>query len=221
MKKPLSRILAALLSVSLLLALGGCTINSTSNGANNTSDPHNEVNMPSSQGETSMGLVANASVDLTDSSAHFIEAHGIKYDLNTTIQAILDDGYTVDFEEAELTVEVAAESGLDAGISLFKDGQLQFTVYPINRSAQAVPLAECTLWGLELVEECDENTSIVGGLSIGSTLKEVEEIFGTDIYMNMAGFVVYLASEEIRSFFTFTYNEDEKVSAIFIENRSM
>ena len=77
-------------------------------------------------------------------------------------------------------------------------------------------LAECTIYGISLSVDYNKNVSIVGGLTIGSSKNEVDELFGTEYGAGSSESIsVYGTKPKYR--FAFYYDDSMIIKDIMLD----
>ena len=118
----------------------------------------------------------NSKSILADNSIFFFVVDGIRYDTNTKIQKILDDGYTL-YNQAHMTREIDAGKYYDGYTTLEWGDDGSFSVYAINKTNKKLTIPECTLYKMSLYSIKNKKITIYGNLTFGSTIEEVEKVF--------------------------------------------
>jgi hypothetical protein len=118
-------------------------------------------------------------IDLADNSNFFIVADGVKYGVNTTFQNLVDAGFEF-LRSVNFSREYGAGNFSVNQISVDRNDITQFAVTPINRSNKPAPLSECTIYHIKMFDVWYKNVKIVGDITFGYTVEEVEEVFGTN-----------------------------------------
>ena len=150
----------------LCFTLVGCE-NKSDDGNNNSNNDNNKTVSDSKKG-----------IDLTDNSIYFIIIDGIKYDVNTTLQDVLDDGYDVlKSVTSKLNKEVSANQTVWDLVGLYKNDNTHFQVKLINRSDKQSTWAKCTLYQINVYADWYKNISIIGGITFESSMEEIEAVF--------------------------------------------
>ena len=162
----MKKILGLVLIGFLCFILVGCASKSDDDNNSNNND-----NKPASDN-------SKKGIDLTDNSIFFVVIDGVKYDVKTTLQDVLDNGYTVlNSVKSNLNKEVKANQAVWDLIG-FKSGEnTYFQVKLFNRSDKSSTWAKCTLYEINLHDIWHKNISIVGGLTFESSMEEIEKVF--------------------------------------------
>ncbi|MCL2174214.1 hypothetical protein FWH58_02920 [Candidatus Saccharibacteria bacterium] len=149
---------------------------------NGGKDNGNNVNKNDQTGDTTNNQPAHepvmaGQVDLADNSNYFIMIDGVRFDTNTKIKEVLDKGYTVR-SSTNLDLEMEAGKGSIDLIYFQKGGETCFGVNPVNRTDGTVKKSESTISKFSLYDTWCKNITIVGDLTLGSTIAEVKAVFG-------------------------------------------
>jgi hypothetical protein len=164
--------------VALVVVLGAVVLlvpkekSSTDNDQTNTTNDNTSDNSSSSQN--------GIKINLADNNNYYAVVEGKKYTVNTTIQNIMDDGYTVSESGTNLNQVLEPGKYLLNTVQLLKDGNYDtyFPVLPINRTKKPLTVAESSVFSMDLNDTLSENITIVGGITFGKTIEEVEAVFG-------------------------------------------
>ena len=198
MKKTLSLVFVLLLALSLLAACSG------------TGGGSDEKNGDNGNGGSTAADLGNGKISLDNDSIYYAIVDGVKYDIHTTVQDILNDGYTV--SSTENMSQVIDPNKKFSDTYLRKDGDTHFAVKPGNRTDKPITKTECTIFSISLFRDWYENVSIIGDLTIGSSREEVEEIFGPGYGGKRDVF-----GEEHRRAFIFEYDDSGVVKNIVLD----
>jgi hypothetical protein len=121
---------------------------------------------------------AGGKINLADNSIYFVVVDGVKYGANTAIQKILDDGFTA---RSKFDRIIDAGKYSTSNTSYWEKGEKSpFATTYINRSDKPVALSACTLYEITVNETWYKNVSILGGITFGNSVDDVEKVFGTD-----------------------------------------
>jgi len=184
MRKLFTLILVLVLTLSSLV---GCSNNSNgSNGGNNN------------------GYFVNGLIDRTDYRNYFVIVDGKRYDLDTTLQEILNDGYEV---RAGLDINREIQPNTYELVFLSRDGDRVFKVLPANRTNSPLPLSQCPIQEYEIMTEWYPNASIVGGLSLGDSINSVKAVFGESLNPENEAFIFYGSGTSSAGIFSFKFDE--------------
>ncbi|MCL2671795.1 MAG: hypothetical protein FWF10_07150 [Clostridiales bacterium] len=209
MKRIFTLVMALLLALSLMTACGG----NNSNGSTTPSLSSDSNNVSDEPGEF---FGADGLIDLRDNRNYFAVVNGVRYDMNTTIRNVLDDGYTVDESAIDLK-EILKPGSYKGTLNFYKGKDIYFTVHPINRTNNPITQAECSIIYMYFSSSNPANVTIVCGLTIGSTLADVEKVFGVDYYSKTDTIVTYKPSNADNRAFTFMFDDSGKVKNILIQ----
>jgi hypothetical protein len=115
---------------------------------------------------------------LADNSNYFAIVDGVRYDANTKIQKILDDGHTTySTSNLNLTIKPGTKTINDYG--MIKDKGSRFRVNVINRTNEPLTVTDCTIYDITLQAAWYSNISIVGGLSFSSSREDILKFFSS------------------------------------------
>jgi len=188
-----------ILIVVLVLALSGLA------GCGNDSNNSNSSNSGNSNaGNSSNGYWKDGLIDRTDYRNYFVIVDGKKYDLDTTLQEILDDGYEV---RAGLDISREMKPNTFELVFLSRDGERVFKVLPANRTDKPLPLSQCTIQEFEVMTEWYPNASIVAGLSLGDSRDSVIATFGPLLNPEQEVFIFYGSGTSNAGIFSFHFDE--------------
>ena len=158
-------ILKILASIFLLAAISAC------DGKDDNPKPDSEKEKEDEK-EKSKSILA-------DNSIFFFVIDGIRYDTNTKIQEILDDGYTL-YSSSDMTREVGAGKNYGT-VRVCRGNDWIFQLYAINKTNKALTIPECTPFTIILHASWYDKVTIYGDLTFGSTIEEVEKLFVGEI----------------------------------------
>jgi len=159
----------------------------------------------SNSGRNNNGFYVNGLIDRTDYRNYFVIVDGKRYDLDTTLQDILDDGYEVR-AGLDLSREVKPNTYYDT-VFFIRDGERVFGAQPVNLSDKTLPLSQCTIREYDIKVEWYSNASIVGGLSLGCSRDDVIAVFGESLNPENETFIFYGSGTSNAGIFSFFFDE--------------
>ncbi|MCL1811744.1 MAG: hypothetical protein FWG41_05975, partial [Methanomassiliicoccaceae archaeon] len=117
----------------------------------------------------------NIKIDLSDVNNYFAIVDGVKYGMSTTMKDFFNDGFTV--SSTDNMNQMIDPKKKFADTYLRRDGKTQFAVKPGNRTDKPISKTECSLFSISLHRNWYDGVSVIGGLTIGSSREEVENVF--------------------------------------------
>ncbi|MBR2704171.1 MAG: hypothetical protein IKE91_01740 [Clostridia bacterium] len=178
MKRKISIVIYMLIITSCMYLFSGCffEININNKDTENTEENKtNEVNVESVERK-------EGKVNINDKSSYYFIINGQKYTTESFVKDIEIAGFKQDSNAAQTDIQKGSYS-LNGGF--FKDsttGSTIFSVIPINNTDEAVKCADANIGGFRLEEyyykDYQGKIEINEGITIGSTLDELIEVFG-------------------------------------------
>ena len=159
-------------------------------------------------------LGSDGLVDLKDYRNYYISVDGNRYDMNTTVHEVINDGYTVS-SDIDLK-EVIQSKNIKGTLNYYNNNKMVFTGNPINRTNKSVKITECSLYLFHVHASTPSKITTVCGLTIGSTRQEVENAFGVDYYSKTDDISTYKPTKESERAFSFIFDEYDKVKLFSI-----
>ena len=213
----MKKALAILLVFVLVLGTTGCGSDSKTND--------------SSKKESSKESSEKTSADvINDNSSYFVKIKGKKFTAGDKISTISK----VDLKQDSkmLDKEVNKNTYLIGAGSIYNsDDKRVMSLTVFNASKEKITVKDAVIGGFEAGDYKYSNISddvlslkleVAGGIKLGSTLKDVEKVFGTtdDVYESTSlGYKTYTyKSKEVYRSYQFTIDEDGKVSKIYWQN---
>ena len=160
-----------------VVSVGAVIILNNMGGDGKGDEKKSNSSTSSSTTDTKSEPVMAGQVDLANNSNYFIVIDGVRFDTKTKVQEVLNKGYTVR-SSTNLDLEMGAGKGSIDLIYFQKDGETCFGVNPVNRTDKTVKKSESTINKFSLYDTWCKNITIVGGLTLGSTIDEVKAVFG-------------------------------------------
>jgi len=156
------------------------------------------------------------SIDLSDRKNYFVLIDGKKYDLNTNIATFFNDGYAV-YDLENMKQEVRAGKYIANDIYFRKNGETYFCMQPINRTDKTITKEECTVYSISIQDTWYTDATIIGGITIGSSRQEVEEVFGMEFGLGTSEEYRMLCYGEVLSYgFNFSFDESWQVISMMV-----
>lgn len=217
MKKRLGLFMALAMAAVVIVVTGIILL-----GSGNKNDSTSNIGNGDTSGNSSQNGIK---INLADNSNYFAIVDGKKYTVSNTIQNILNDGYTVSESGTNLkqVLEAGEYSANTVNMRKGNSYDAYFAVTPINRTAKSLTLAECTLYEIHLNDTWYKNVSIVGGITFGNSIEEVEEVFGipTTKEANVLKpeemtVAYYQGTNRVSGNFLFHFNSDGKLYSIIM-----
>ena len=209
------------ITITLLIALtfsmlpacsnGGGSGGGDSSGSGSSGGDNGSNNDTSSAGSSGSGGMVDGVVDLSDDSNYFVIVSGIRYDLNTTVQDVLNDGYSTR-KAINLDYEADPGSFVVEQIRFLIDDEVIFAVQAGNRTDNPLPLSQCTLKEMEIKSEWFTDASSVGGLTFGSSKDDIIALFGEPSQMNSDSVISYSIGDGLNRTIVFHLDETGIVS---------
>ena len=167
---------------------------------------------------------------INDNSSYFIKIKGKKFSAGDKISSVSKVGLKQD--SRYLDQKVNKNTYLIGGGTIYNSSDKRvMSMTPFNTTSEAITVKDAVIGGLEVGEyEYDKisaevlelNVEVVGGIKLGSTLKDIEKVFGktTDTYYaDSLGYTTYTyKSSEVYRSYEFTIGKDGKVSKIRWQN---
>ena len=230
MKKKILSVLLIMLLVASVFALTGCDNKTTSS----ESDVKTEENKSSNEQEEKNGRKDKDKDEkkeaADDNDNYFIKIKGEKFKAGDKISSLKKVGISQDEKVLEEKVKKHVYV-IGAGTLYNEDHKRVLNMTPYNDSDEEITVADAVIGGLEVgeyqydkipQEVLDLNVEVAGGIKLGSTLEDVEKVFGvTDntYKADSLGYIVYTykSSQTYRSY-EITVDKDGKVSKIHWQN---
>ena len=210
MKRVLSIILVVALLVTGLFVLTGC---------NNNKENENPV------------VSENKDVDAIDNNDnYFVTVKGKKYKAGDKISSLKEIG----LKQLDRVLEEKVKTHtyvIGAGTIQNDEGKRVLNLTPYNATSDTITVADAVIGGCEVgdyeyskvpQEVLDLNVEVAGGIKLGSTLADVEKVFGKteDTYFaESLGYTKYTyKSKKVYRSYEFTIDKDGKVAKIYWQN---
>lgn len=179
-KRNSSYIYVILLLSACVYIFSGC-LGEKKNDTNAIENSNKETNSVN-QTETEPQPRKEGKVNLSDKSSYFFIINGQKYTTESLLKDVELAGFTQDSNAAQTEIQKGSYS-LSGGF--FKDsttGNTIFSVIPINNTEETIKCADANIGGFYLEEyyykDYQGKIEINEGITIGSTLDELVEVFG-------------------------------------------
>lgn len=212
MKKVLNVTLIAMLLVTGLFAFTGCNNNKEEGGKDSTPTVKEDV----------------SAIDNNDN--YFVTIKGKKFKAGDKISSLKELG----LKQKDSVLEEKVKKNtymIGAGAILNEDNKRVINLTPFNPSDDTITVAEAVIGGCEVgeyeyskisQEVLDLNVEVAGGIKLGSTLADVEKVFGktdTTYYAESLGYTKYTyKSKKVYRSYEFTIDKNGKVSKIYWQN---
>ena len=183
MKKLMAFALVLALALALLAGCGGSNAPSAPPATEDNESGNAPATSESSDAGSEPADSSDGKLNLADNKNFYIMIDGVRFDPNTTMQKIIDSGYAL---SSSTGLDKEVEEGKLGGRNFafywggYPGGELRFSISSINRTNKTCPLAECTIYEINLFDNWYTDVTFVGDLTLGSTIEEVEDVFGTD-----------------------------------------
>ncbi len=166
-------------------------------------------------------------IDRNDS--YFIKINGKKFMAGDKIASLSSVGYTLKSNEVNFELP-ANKYMIGAGNMVNSNNENIFDVTPFNITSSKIKVSDSVIGGLNLSyvwakkDKKSADFEVYGGIKLGSTKEEVESAFGKPNSVVNNNVYKYVSEETYRSY-TFTFDDEEKVSDIewrnIVFNRKM
>ncbi|MBQ3408029.1 MAG: hypothetical protein IJH12_02340 [Clostridia bacterium] len=180
MKKSVSVIISLLVLFTCASVLTACRDNKNNGigtNENNNVEAKNEVDNNTFAAESS-----EKKVDITDKSSYYFTINGQKFSTESMLKDIESAGLVQDTNVAQTEIQ---KGGYSLSGGFFRDsktGNTVFSVIPVNNTEETVKCADATIGGFYLEDyyykDYDGKIEINEGITIGSSLDELEAAFG-------------------------------------------
>ncbi len=164
-------------------------------------------------------------IDIENSDSYYFVIKGVKYKAGDKISKLVEDGFTQSKTGAEK--EIPANGYLiGGGAILNSDNKTVFYVTPVNVSNQKIKGSEGQIGSFSIdeyeYEKLAKDVEIFGGITIGTSIEDVEAVFGepttkTDATEYVGPTYTYTPKARYRSF-TFRFDKEGKVNSIRWQN---
>ena len=167
---------------------------------------------------------------LNDNSSYYVIIKGTKFSVGDKLSTLSKVGLRQDSRVLEETVRSNTYL-IGAGSIYDSNDKDVLSMTPYNPGSSSITVKEAVFGSIEAgsyeygrigQEVLDLDLEFVGGIKFGSTLEDVEKVFGTtdDVYeASSLGYKVYTyRSEKNYRNFEFTIDKDGKVSKIGFQN---
>lgn len=177
MNKKISRVIYLFLMMVCLCVLCSC-----GNKQSEEKQENNIVNETANQVESEVAGTHESKINFNDKSSYYFVINGQKYTTENLVKDIESAGFTQDANAAQTEIQKGSYS-LSGGF--FKDsttGNTIFSVIPVNNTEEAVKCSDANIGGFYLEEyyykDYNGKIEINEGITIGSTLDELIDVFG-------------------------------------------
>lgn len=169
----------------------------------------------------------NTAFDIHDIDSYFVKVDGEKLTVGDTIQSVLDKGFHI--KEKDLSVELEPNYYNLCNLYNEKD-EVVMIIYPYNAGSSSKPTSECKVAGFNASQSTVNRKGItitaIKGLTFGSTVSEVEAIFGKceDIYHSDDDYMKYsykAGDYSTDGSFDFIFFDGKTVSDIAMQNMNL
>ena len=164
-------------------------------------------------------------IDLENSDSYYFVVKGVKYKAGDKISKLTDNGFKQSKKGAEK--EIPANGYLiGGGAILNSDGKTVFDVTPVNVTKEKIKGAEGQIGSFSIdsyeAEKLSGDVEIYGGITIGTSIEDIEAIFGepttkTDATEYAGPTYTYSAKASYRSF-TFRFDKEGKLNSFRWQN---
>lgn len=221
MKKKILSVLLVILLVASVFALTGCDKESSTSTKNDVKTEENK----SSKEEKKEDVKA-----ADDNDNYFIKIKGKKFKAGDKISSLKEVGISQD--EKVLDEKVKKNTYVIGAGTLYNESKKRvLNMTPYNASDEEITVKDAVIGGLEVgeyqydkisQEVLDLEVEVAGGIKLGSTLDDVEKVFGkTDntYFAESLGYTTYTyKSSEVYRSYEFTIDKDGKVAKIHWQN---
>lgn len=158
-------------------------VENVSNVENTSDDENNTVSNSTQSNETkkTTPTLDKTAVDINNKDIYYFVVNGKKFTIESKLKEIESTGYTQDKSAAEKDVP---KNNYLIGGGYFHDSKNHtvFSVTPINLTSETVKGADTTVGAFTLDEyyykDFDGTIEICNGITIGTSMEDIETIFG-------------------------------------------
>lgn len=164
-------------------------------------------------------------IDLENSDSYYFVVKGVKYKAGDKISKLTDNGFKQSKTGAEK--EIPANGYLIGGGSILNsDGKTVFDVTPVNTTKEKIKGADGQIGSFSIdkseFEKLSGDVEIFGGITIGTSIEDIEAIFGepktkTEATEYNGPTYTYNAKASYRSF-TFRFDKEGKLYSFRWQN---
>ena len=164
-------------------------------------------------------------IDLEDSDSYYFVVKGVKYKAGDKISKLVENGFKQSKTGAEK--EIPANGYLiGGGAILNSDDKTVFDVTPVNVTKEKIKGSEGQIGSFSIdkyeYDKLSSNVEIFGGITIGTSIEDIEAIFGeptskTDATEYSGPTYTYNAKASYRSF-TFRFDKEGKLNSFRWQN---
>ena len=164
-------------------------------------------------------------IDLENSDSYYFVVNGVKYKAGDPISKLKENGFKQSKTGAEK--EIPANGYLiGGGAILNSDSKTVFDVTPVNVTSEKIKGADGKIGSFSIdkseAEKLSGDVEIYGGITIGTSIEDIEAIFGepktkTDATEYAGPTYTYSANASYRSF-TFRFDKEGKLDSFRWQN---
>lgn len=164
-------------------------------------------------------------IDLENNDSYYFVVKGVKYKAGDKISKLVDNGFKQSKTGAEK--EIPANGYLiGGGAILNSDSKTVFDVTPVNTTKEKIKGSEGQIGSFSIdkyeFEKLSGDVEIFGGITIGTSIEDIEAVFGepttkTDATEYVGPSYTYSAKASYRSF-TFRFDKDGKLDSFRWQN---
>jgi hypothetical protein len=164
-------------------------------------------------------------IDLEDSASYYFIVKGVKYTAGDKISKLVDNGFKQSKTGAEK--EIPANGYLiGGGAILNSDNKTVFDITPVNITKEKIKGSEGQIGSFSIdkseAEKLSGDVEIFGGITIGTSIEDIEAVFGTPSTKTEATeyngpTYTYSAKASYRSF-TFRFDKEGKLNSLRWQN---
>ena len=164
-------------------------------------------------------------IDLENSDSYYFVVKGVKYKAGDKISKLTENGFKQSKTGAEK--EIPANGYLiGGGAILNSDDKTVFDVTPVNATSEKIKGSEGQIGSFSIdkseAEKLSGDVEIFGGITIGTSIEDIEAVFGTPSTKTEATeyngpTYTYSAKASYRSF-TFRFDKDGKLNSLRWQN---
>lgn len=164
-------------------------------------------------------------IDLENSDSYYFVVKGVKYKAGDKISKLTENGFKQSKTGAEK--EIPANGYLiGGGAILNSDNKTVFDITPVNITKEKIKGSEGQIGSFSIdkseAEKLSGDVEIFGGITIGTSIKDVEAVFGepstkTEATEYNGPTYTYNAKASYRSF-TFRFDKDGKLNSLRWQN---
>lgn len=237
MKNKILSIVLVMMMIASLFILTGCGNEKSSKKSNengteerNSYDEKNEVNKTSDNNITDNNSNNNSTVakevdktpvDIKSDSSYYFVINGKKYSAGDKISTLSESGFHLNKTGSEIEIQSNGYI-IGGGAVLNNENNTVFQITPFNNTKEKIKGADASIGSFYIdessVKKYNLNVEIVNGITIGTSMQDIEAIFGeptkkTEATQYNGPTYTYDVSGQYKSF-TFNFDKDGKITSM-------